>query len=109
MELDDFRTGYSSLSYLRTIRFDALKIDRSFVASLGEEGSEGRAIVDTVTRMAQAMDMQIIAEGIESEEQFQVLAALGCHAGQGFLFGMPQEPEAIAKLLQEGGAVPATH
>lgn len=101
IELDDFGTGYSSLSYLRTIRFDSLKIDRSFVAGLGEEGSEGRAIVGMVTRMAHAMDMEIIAEGIETEQQLQVLAALGCHTGQGFLLGMPQEPEAIEKLLQD--------
>ncbi len=104
VELDDFGTGYSSFSYLRTIRFDSLKIDRSFVSNLAEESAEGRAIVGMVTNMAHAMDMEVIGEGVETEEQFRILASLGCDVGQGYLLGMPQEPDAIDKLLRDDGA-----
>jgi EAL domain-containing protein (putative c-di-GMP-specific phosphodiesterase class I) len=80
-ELDDFGTGYSSLSYLSLLRFDALKIDRSFVGRL-EADPECRVIIRTIMAMARELGMQIIAEGIETEEQIRILREMGCELGQ---------------------------
>ncbi|WP_172799845.1 bifunctional diguanylate cyclase/phosphodiesterase [Croceicoccus bisphenolivorans] len=86
--LDDFGTGYSSLSYLHNLPLDSLKIDKSFVASIHEPKSVNiiRAIVD----LARDIDLVVIAEGIETKHQAQVLAGFGCKQGQGFLFGKPR-------------------
>ena len=92
--LDDFGTGYSSLSYLHQYPLQALKIDRSFVAQMRpyDDGSSS-AVVRAILAMAGSLGMQVIAEGIETEEQQQALEALGCEFGQGFLFGRPQPAE----------------
>ncbi|RNF83656.1 EAL domain-containing protein [Lysobacter psychrotolerans] len=88
--LDDFGTGYSSLSYLHTFPLRMLKIDRTFVAALGEEGKDNSALViAAVLALARALGMGVVAEGIESTEQRQALLALGCEFGQGHLFGRP--------------------
>jgi len=89
--LDDFGTGYSSLSYLHQYPLQALKIDRSFVAELrpDDDGSSS-AVVRAIQALAGSLDMQVIAEGIETESQLQALRALGCEFGQGYLFGTPQ-------------------
>ena len=88
--LDDFGTGYSSLSYLHTFQLQMLKIDRAFVAELGKEGrSSSASVVAAVLALAQALDMTVVAEGIETEEQRTVLLALGCRLGQGYLLGRP--------------------
>jgi len=86
--LDDFGTGYSSLSYLRTFPFDKIKIDRSFVAEMANR-SDCAAIVCAVTGLARALNMTITAEGVESENQFELLRAAGCTQVQGYLFGRP--------------------
>ncbi len=90
--LDDFGTGYSSLSYLHQFPLQALKIDRSFVAELtGSASSSGSsAVVRAILALAGSLGMQVIAEGIESVEQRDLLRRLGCQFGQGFLFGQPQ-------------------
>ncbi len=86
--LDDFGTGYSSLSYLSRMNVDNLKVDRSFVKVLADDPST-QVVVKSIIQMAQGLKKPIIAEGIETEEQKLLLKALGCHFGQGFLFGKP--------------------
>jgi diguanylate cyclase (GGDEF)-like protein/PAS domain S-box-containing protein len=99
--LDDFGTGYSSLAYLNRFPFHALKIDRSFVDGLGIE-QEQTAIVEAVVGMAQALSLEFIAEGVESEVQLAELRRLGCDYVQGHLF-YPAMPESeISRLLSEG-------
>jgi diguanylate cyclase (GGDEF)-like protein len=85
--LDDFGTGYSSLSYLRQYRFDYLKIDKSFVDELADNGD--RSVVAGILGLGQVLGMAVVAEGVESAEQADVLADLGCRLAQGFLFGRP--------------------
>jgi EAL domain-containing protein (putative c-di-GMP-specific phosphodiesterase class I) len=85
--LDDFGTGYSSLLMLRDLPIDKLKIDRSFVSALGENGAADVKIVEAIIRMAAALDLTITAEGIESEAAAKLLGDLHCDYGQGFLFG----------------------
>ncbi|MDP2430575.1 MAG: EAL domain-containing protein, partial [Pseudomonadota bacterium] len=84
----DFGTGYSSLAYLRRFPLDELKIDKSFVADIGQN-LDDRAIAQTIVAMAQTLGFKVVAEGIETEEQLKVLREIGCHVGQGYLFAMP--------------------
>jgi EAL domain-containing protein (putative c-di-GMP-specific phosphodiesterase class I) len=97
--LDDFGTGYSSLSYLKRFPVDVLKIDRAFVHGLGSE-AEDSAIVKAVVGMAQALEMGVVAEGVETEDQVECLRALGCDRAQGFFFGRPGEASSITPLLR---------
>lgn len=92
--LDDFGTGYSSLSYLRHFPLQALKIDRSFVAELGDAGHSSHAVVRAILALAGSLDLQAIAEGIETRIQRERLVALGCRFGQGYLLGRPQPVDA---------------
>jgi len=96
--LDDFGTGYSSLSYLRRLPLDQLKIDRSFVLSLFKDVASGQ-IVQTIISLSRALDLPVIAEGVETEEQREFLAASGCHAYQGYLYSPPLPLEELEKLL----------
>jgi EAL domain-containing protein (putative c-di-GMP-specific phosphodiesterase class I) len=98
LSLDDFGTGYSSLSYLHSLPFDALKIDRSFVTTLTTSRDTG-AIVNTIMGMARSLNMSVIAEGVESQPEAVKLAQLGCDYAQGFLFGIPMEPQAVEAML----------
>jgi EAL domain-containing protein (putative c-di-GMP-specific phosphodiesterase class I) len=93
--LDDFGTGYSSLSHLRRFSVDAVKIDRSFIAGIGEPGHD-LSIVRAVLSMAQEMDIEVVAEGVETAEQADLLRELGCPLAQGFLFGRPERVAAGA-------------
>ena len=93
--LDDFGTGYSSLSYLQRFPLDELKLDRLFVAGLGRGGRED-AITGAVLSMAAALGITVVAEGIESEAQRNVLQRLGCQQGQGFLFSAPMTAGELA-------------
>jgi diguanylate cyclase (GGDEF)-like protein len=97
--IDDFGTGYSSLSYLNELTFDALKIDRAFVANLPAEKS--LAIVKAIVAVARALDKEVVAEGVEFERQRLQLSKLGCSRAQGYLFGTPLEACAFAKWLAE--------
>lgn len=94
--LDDFGTGYSSLSYLSRFPFDTLKVDRSFVSGI-TDNANSRAIVETVVRLGNALDMNVVAEGVEETSELQLLAALGCDEAQGYLIGRPQPLSAVAR------------
>jgi diguanylate cyclase (GGDEF)-like protein len=94
LSIDDFGTGYSSLSTLRKMRPGELKIDRSFVFDL-ESSADARAVVDAVVRLAKALDIKVVAEGVETEAQNQILRSLGCDELQGFLFAKPMSAKAL--------------
>jgi diguanylate cyclase (GGDEF)-like protein len=96
--LDDFGTGYSSLNYLQKFPFDRLKIDRSFVASMGTSGSTG-AIIQSIVTLGHALGMKVLAEGVETNEQRVLLRLAGCDEMQGFLFAKACPAEAIDKIL----------
>jgi EAL domain-containing protein (putative c-di-GMP-specific phosphodiesterase class I) len=88
LAIDDFGTGYSALSYLSKFGPEVLKIDRSFIADITtDEGS--LAIVESILLMARRLGISTIAEGVETEEQFRLLAAAGCDMAQGYLFARP--------------------
>lgn len=96
--VDDFGSGYSSFHYLRDHRFDGLKIDMSFVQELGR-GSRSEALVTTMITMGRALDMTVVAEGIETEPQRDTLVELGCDLGQGFLLARPMTSGAVQDLI----------
>ena len=98
--LDDFGTGYSSLSYLRHMPFDTLKIDKSFVGSICEE-EPARAIVNAIIQVAKALGMAVVAEGVETVEVREALAAMGCDFGQGYYFARPLAAEALVTLVNK--------
>ena len=102
LAVDDFGTGYSSLNYLRRMPADALKIDRSFVSDLDRD-TRLASIVEAVVGLGNALGMRLIAEGIETAPQLQMLAAIGCRFGQGFYLARPQDGAATRKLVAEGG------
>ncbi|HEX3138712.1 MAG TPA: EAL domain-containing protein, partial [Rhizobacter sp.] len=95
LSIDDFGTGYSSLSYLRQLAAEELKIDRSFVLDL-ETSADARAIVDAVIKLAQALGLKVVAEGVETEQQQEILRTLGCNELQGYLFAKPMPAAALA-------------
>ena len=97
LSIDDFGTGYSSLSYLHRFPLNYLKIDRSFVSRLTTDNDN--AIVRTISTLARNLGMEVIAEGIETEEQYQQLRMLGCEYGQGYLFSHPVNNDGVAHLL----------
>ncbi len=100
LSIDDFGTGYSSLSYLHRLPFDTLKIDRSFVYSVGESG-ENSEILQTIISLAKGLKKKVIAEGIETESQLSLLQNLGCDFGQGYLLARPLTKEVAEKSLYE--------
>ena len=101
LAIDDFGTGYSSLSYLHRFPVDILKIDRSFVERLGESADDSE-LVATVVRLGQSLRMTMVAEGVETRDQLQVLQQLGCELAQGFLFSRPVPVDAVGGLLRPG-------
>jgi EAL domain-containing protein (putative c-di-GMP-specific phosphodiesterase class I) len=104
--LDDFGTGYSSLSYLKHLPLDTIKIDRTFVAGL--DGETDRSIVDAVISLAHGLRIGTVAEGIETEAQFEQLRAMGCDLGQGYLFARPLPAVEAGRLLTGRRAGQAT-
>jgi diguanylate cyclase (GGDEF)-like protein/PAS domain S-box-containing protein len=96
--LDDFGTGYSSLSHLRDYPVDVLKIDRSFIAKI-TENNEVKSIVFAMLDLAKSLNIDVVAEGIEKEDQMKVLIQRGCKIGQGFLFGRPVSAGEVPSLL----------
>lgn len=100
ISIDDLGTGYSSLSYLHRFPIDQLKVDRSFVSAM-EENTENGEIVRTVIALAKALNLKVVAEGIESIHQFHQLRVLGCEYGQGYLFSKPLPVAEIERLLTD--------
>jgi EAL domain-containing protein (putative c-di-GMP-specific phosphodiesterase class I) len=98
--MDDFGTGFSSLSQIATLPLDALKIDRGFIARMADS-ADAAAIVSTMIKLAHALRIGVIAEGVETDRQAKLLVALGCDQAQGYLFGRPMAAETIAELLTE--------
>ncbi|WP_198321160.1 putative bifunctional diguanylate cyclase/phosphodiesterase [Azohydromonas aeria] len=96
--LDDFGTGYSALGYLRKLRFDTLKIDRSFVLDLARTPEAG-VILDTILALSRALRMEAVVEGVETDIEARMLSRQGCDAMQGFLFSRPLQPGAVAGFL----------
>jgi diguanylate cyclase (GGDEF)-like protein/PAS domain S-box-containing protein len=105
LELDDFGTGYSSLSYLDQLPFDAVKIDRSFVSGMpGRSGSV--QLVATILGMARSLNLDVVAEGVETKEQEDRLVAMGCPLAQGFYYSVPLDAAATESLLFHGSVSP---
>jgi EAL domain-containing protein (putative c-di-GMP-specific phosphodiesterase class I) len=100
--LDDFGTGYSSLSYLRSFPFDKIKIDRSFIQDLSN-GAEPLAIVNAVAGLAKCLNMTSTAEGVETQQQMDVLQAIGCTEMQGYLFSHARPANEIRQFFAQGG------
>ncbi|MGE5564420.1 MAG: putative bifunctional diguanylate cyclase/phosphodiesterase [Bacillota bacterium] len=98
LALDDFGTGFSSLAHIRSLPFDIIKIDRSFVANLNSK-RESAAIIRAVTTLAAALSVPVCVEGIESEEAYKAVVRLGCGIGQGWYFGKPMAAEQARELL----------
>ena len=100
LAIDDFGTGYSSLSYLHRFPIDTLKIDRSFVTRMSEN-NENTEIVRTIVVLAQNLGMDVVAEGVETNEQLVLLQKLGCENGQGYLFSKPVNSDGAEKIIAE--------
>ncbi|GAA3512094.1 putative bifunctional diguanylate cyclase/phosphodiesterase [Actinocatenispora rupis] len=99
LAIDDFGTGYSSLSYLRELPIDMIKIDKSFVRDIARSPADLR-LTDGIVRIAATLGLSAVAEGIESAEQRDLLADIGCRYGQGYLYSRPLPPEEVADLLR---------
>lgn len=99
ISLDDFGTGYSSLSYLKKFQIDYLKIDRSFVSNLKKDSSD-YALCEAIIVMAHKLGMKVVAEGVETVEQCDLLAEAGCDYAQGYLFSIPVPAKALEKMLE---------
>ena len=97
--LDDFGTGYSALSYLRHFPIDVLKIDRSFIRGL-TAGGQDAAIVRTVIDLARSLGMETVAEGVETQDQLELLREMGCGAGQGYLFAKALSADEAARMIE---------
>jgi len=100
LALDDFGTGYSSLTYLQRFNFDKLKIDRGFVTPLGRNAGSN-ALMQAIVALGRALDLTLLAEGVETEEQRVLLRLAGCEEMQGYLFAHPGPREALDRLLAE--------
>ncbi|HLL39024.1 MAG TPA: EAL domain-containing protein, partial [Rubrobacteraceae bacterium] len=98
ISIDDFGTGYSSLAYLKRLPADVLKIDKLFVKGLGSD-IEDTAIVGMIIELAHTLGMEVVAEGVETEEQAALLAEMGCDLAQGFYFSRPLPPEEVPGFL----------
>jgi len=98
--IDDFGTGYSSLSYLQRLPIDTLKVDRSFVSRIGNEPDGNRNIVEAIISLAHRLEMIVVAEGVETEEQYAILLSMNCQFGQGYLFSKPLSKTKVDDLIE---------
>jgi EAL domain-containing protein (putative c-di-GMP-specific phosphodiesterase class I) len=101
ISIDDFGTGHSSLGRLKYLPITSLKIDQSFIQDM-TSNPDDKAITKAIIAMAESLNLQVIAEGVETEDQFSFLQSHQCHKAQGFLFSRPLPPEKLTKLLQNG-------
>ena len=100
LSIDDFGTGYSSMEQLQRIPFSELKIDRAFVRGAGEDAS-ARAILESSVLLARNLDMKVVAEGVETDEDWNVVAELGCDQVQGYYVARPMPADQLHKWLGE--------
>jgi EAL domain-containing protein (putative c-di-GMP-specific phosphodiesterase class I) len=100
LSIDDFGTGYSSLSYLRRFPVDTLKIDQSFVKTMD---AENYAIVKTIIGLAHNLELNVVAEGVETPNQHQLLALAGCVSAQGYLFAEPMPAKNVGAFIESNG------
>jgi diguanylate cyclase (GGDEF)-like protein/PAS domain S-box-containing protein len=101
LAIDDFGTGYSSLSYLRDLPIDVVKMDRSFVEGIADS-DQRLALAEGIVHIATTLSLEVVAEGIETEVQRDLLASMGCHYGQGFLLAMPMQASQAIELARTG-------
>lgn len=101
LSADDFGKGYSSLTYLQNYCFDIMKIDKEFVHSMEPEG-KGKRLVSSLVKLARDFDLSVIAEGVETQKQLDVLSKLGCHYAQGYYLCPPKSAADIQILLNAG-------
>lgn len=106
--IDDFGVGHSSLSYLKRFPIDTLKIDQSFIQDITRDGSDG-AIVSAIIAMGKALNIRVIAEGVETPEQLKFLKEHGCHEFQGFLFSRPMAASALTEMIHTSSPGAYTH
>jgi len=106
LTIDDFGTGYSSLSYLRRLPVSSLKIDRSFVDDLGREGDAARSIVRSILALGCSLGLAVVAEGVETAEQWEVLGQEGCSLVQGYYVAPPCDHATLSGLLARGNLLP---
>ena len=99
LSVDDFGTGYSPLSHLSVLPIDNLKIDMSFVRNLRADSNEA-AVVRAIILLGTSLGKEVIAEGVETQEQFEILRELGCAVGQGYFLSRPLAPDAVDALLR---------
>jgi EAL domain-containing protein (putative c-di-GMP-specific phosphodiesterase class I) len=99
--IDDFGTGFSSLSYLHKFEIDCVKIDQSFIRDLHAERN-ARALCESIIAMAHKLGLTVVAEGVETREQRDFLASVGCDFAQGYHFSRPVPPEEFGALLSDG-------
>ena len=102
LAIDDFGTGYASISYLRRFAVDVLKIDREFTAAVGT--AQGVALLGGIAQLGRSLGLELVAEGIEREEQAELVRQAGCDMGQGFLFARPSGPQEAEALLRSHGS-----
>jgi EAL domain-containing protein (putative c-di-GMP-specific phosphodiesterase class I) len=100
ISMDDFGTGYSSLGYLKKFPFHTLKLDQSFIEEL-TDNPQDKAIISAVIALGHALNLRVVAEGVETQEQFELLRSLHCEQIQGYLFSRPLCVEDATKFLQD--------
>jgi EAL domain-containing protein (putative c-di-GMP-specific phosphodiesterase class I) len=103
--IDDFGTGYSSLAYLRQFPLDFLKIDRTFIQDLCTSG-ETRAVVAAIIDLSHALNLTVVAEGVETVDQLDELMKLGCDQVQGYLIARPSGPAAVTPIIEKRSLLP---
>src|SRR6202042_2457348 len=101
LAIDDFGTGYSSLSYLRDLPIDVVKMDKSFVEGIADS-DQRLAVAEGIVQIARTLRLEVVAEGIETEEQRDLLRSMGCHYGQGYLLAMPMPVGQAEDLVTSG-------
>jgi len=106
--LDDFGTGYSALSYLKKFDIDYLKIDQVFVRNLASDSTD-LALCEAIIQMAHRLDIKVIAEGVETEEQREILKKAGCDFVQGYLYSIPLPASKLDELLRSGSSFCEEH
>lgn len=107
LALDDFGTGHSSLSYLQQLPLDLVKIDRSFVRNIQQQDAPSNAILRAIMALAKALELKLVAEGVETQQQHAWLAAEGCELAQGYLLGKPTEGESFLQLYLSPTPLPS--